>query len=137
MDHANDGLFNLPYTTHDWLILSLAISGTLFRIFLIYFNKDSKNPKGKDWMGIVLMSFILTIGLYELAIHKKWTVEKLYLPFAMIIIVAKDLTDWLFMSKDGKQFVIGTFKTLTTVFLGKLGYTKNEDNENNSTNFTN
>ncbi len=33
-----------------------------------------------------------------------------FLPFAIAIVLAKDVTDWLFMSKEGKQFVINAFK---------------------------
>lgn len=129
-----DGLFKIPYSAHDWMVLSFALAGTAFRIYLMYKTPDIKNPAIKEWVGISILSFILTVGLYELALFSQWKIEKLYLPFALIIVIAKDVIDWLFMSKEGKSFLIETVKTIVSVLVGKLGYQKIEQNEENNSN---
>ncbi|QGZ15858.1 hypothetical protein [Elizabethkingia phage TCUEAP1] len=126
-----DGFFIVPYTAHDYIVLSFALSGTLLRILVMYKIKDSRNPSVSDWVWIFLISFILTIGLYELAIHKNWEIEPLYIPFAIIILISKDVIDWIVLSDDGKQFVIKTFKNLITGLARKI--IANETNTNITT----
>ena len=130
----NDGLFLLPYTTHDWIVLTIAILGTVFRLFLVDKNKDSKQKIGfSDYVSALSITGILTIGLYEMAIYEKWKLEQLYLPFAGIIISSKILVDWLLMSEDGKVFIISTFKTFIEGIFKKFGYEKsNNDNGANT-----
>ena len=125
----NDGLFILPYTTHDYIVLTIAILGTIFRLYLVDKNKDSKQRIGiEDYLNAIVISGILTIGLYEMAISEKWKIETLYLPFAGIIISSKIIVDWLFMSDDGKIFIISTFKMMVESTLKKFGYEKNNAN---------
>ena len=68
---------------------------------------------------------------YELAISKQWKIEQLYIPFALIIISSKDIIDWLFMSKDGKIFIISTFKMFIETLLKDFGYEKNTTHSDN------
>ena len=127
MNKQNDGLFTIPYTQHDWIVLSIAMLGTLFRLSPVNINKDSKQRISLvDALNTVCVSAIMTIGLYEWAISSKWKIEQLYLPFAGIIIGAKVIVDWLFMSEDGKIFIISTFRQFVGGILEKFGYTKKE-----------
>ena len=128
MNKQNDGLFTIPYTQHDLIVLSIALLGTLFRLSLVNINKDSKQRISfADTLNTILVSAIMTIGLYEWAISSKWKIDHLYLPFAGIIIGAKVIVDWLFMSEDGKIFIISTFKQFVGGILEKFGYTKKEE----------
>lgn len=120
-----DGLFVLPYNQHDYIVISIAFFGTVFRLFLVEKNKANRQSLTfRDYISTVSLSAIMTIGLYELAISKQWKIQELYLPFALIIVSSKILTDWLFMSKDGKVFIIATVKTVIERVLNNLGYTK-------------
>lgn len=128
-----DGLLKWPYSSNDWIIIVLAIAAYLFRMYLIYKNPDTKNPKLMDWTGIFVLTVLSTITLYEMALHYKWPLKVFFLPFSMSVIVAKDITDWLFMSKDGKAFIIHTFKEFMSGILRNFGYVK----QNNITNESN
>ena len=128
----NDGLFIIPYTTHDWIVLTIAVLGTIFRLYLVSNNKDNKQRMTvADYLNALVISGILTIGLYEMAIYNRWKIEQLYLPFAVIIISSKIIVDWLFMSDDGKMFIISTFKMMVESTLKKLGYEKTTTDTNN------
>lgn len=120
----NDGLFTYPYTDHDWIILVLAFAGYVYRMYLWYNTPDVKNPAVKDWIGMLFLVIIFTIGLYEFAIYKSWAMKMFFLPFAIAIVLSKDITDWLFMTKEGKRFVINAVKEVLSGILEKLGYVK-------------
>lgn len=119
-----DGLFDWPYSAHDWIIIVLAIAGYIYRMYLWYRTSDVKNPELKDWIGMFFLVTICTIGLYELAIYKKWPMKVFFLPFAVSIVLAKDLTDWMFLSKEGRRFVINAFKDMLSGIIEKFGYIK-------------
>lgn len=126
-----DGLLTLPYTTNDWIIIVLAICSYLFRMYLIYKNRQTKNPAFMDWIGILVLTILSTVCLYELAIYKEWPMRVFFFPFSISIIVSKDIADWLFMSRDGKAFVIATFKELISNIFKTFGYKKIDNNEEN------
>ena len=128
----NDGLLFLPYTTHDWAVVIISVLGTIFRLHLVTINKDNRQKiTFTEYINAICISGIMTLGLYELAISKQWKIEQLYIPFALIIISSKVIIDWLFMSKDGKIFIISTFKMFIETFLKNFGYEKN-NNSNDS-----
>ena len=128
----NDGLLFLPYTTHDWAVVIISILGTIFRLHLVTINKDNRQKiTFTEYVNAICISGIMTLGLYELAISKQWKIEQLYIPFALIIISSKVIIDWLFMSEDGKIFIISTFKMFIETFLKNFGYEKN-NNSNDS-----
>ena len=122
----NDGLLFLPYTTHDWAVVIISVLGTVFRLHLVTINKDNRQKiTFTEYINAICISGIMTLGLYELAISKQWKIEQLYIPFALIIISSKVIIDWLFMSKDGKIFIISTFKMFIETLLKNFGYEKN------------
>lgn len=122
----NDGLLFLPYTTHDWAVVIISVLGTIFRLHLVTINKDNRQKiTFAEYINAICISGIMTLGLYELAISKQWKIEQLYIPFALIIISSKVIIDWLFMSKDGKIFIISTFKMFIETLLKNFGYEKN------------
>ena len=128
----NDGLLFLPYTTHDWAVVIISVLGTIFRLHLVTINKDNRQKiTFTEYINAICISGIMTLGLYELAISKQWKIEQLYIPFALIIISSKVIIDWLFMSKDGKIFIISTFKMFIETLLKNFGYEKN-NNSNDS-----
>ena len=128
----NDGLLLLPYTTHDWAVVIISVLGTVFRLHLVTINKDNRQKiTFTEYINAICISGIMTLGLYELAISKQWKIEQLYIPFALIIISSKVIIDWLFMSKDGKIFIISTFKMFIETLLKNFGYEKN-NNSNDS-----
>lgn len=129
----NDGLLFLPYTTHDWAVIIISILGTVFRLHLVTINKDNRQKiTFTEYINAICISGIMTLGLYELAISKQWKIEQLYIPFALIIISSKVIIDWLFMSKDGKIFIISTFKMFIETLLKNFGYEKNTTNSGDS-----
>jgi len=119
-----DGLFEIPYTSHDWIILVLAACGYIYRMYLWHKTPDVKNPEAKDWFGMFFLVSICTIGLYEFAIYKKWPMKLFFFPFALVIVLSKDLTDWIFLTKEGRRFVINAFKEMLSGVIEKLGYVK-------------
>ena len=128
----NDGLLLLPYTTHDWAVVIISVLGTVFRLHLVTINKDNRQKiTFTEYVNAICISGIMTLGLYELAISKQWKIEQLYIPFALIIISSKVIIDWLFMSKDGKIFIISTFKMFIETLLKNFGYEKNNTNSDN------
>ena len=128
----NDGLLFLPYTTHDWAVVIISVLGTIFRLHLVTINKDNRQKiTFTEYLNAICISGIMTLGLYELAISKQWKIEQLYIPFALIIISSKVIIDWLFMSKDGKIFIISTFKMFIETLLKNFGYEKNNTNSDN------
>lgn len=129
----NDGLLFLPYTTHDWAVVIISVLGTIFRLHLVTINKDNRQKiTFTEYINAICISGIMTLGLYELAISKQWKIEQLYIPFALIIISSKVIIDWLFMSKDGKIFIISTFKMFIETLLKNFGYEKNTTNSGDS-----
>ena len=129
----NDGLLFLPYTTHDWAVIIISVLGTIFRLHLVTLNKDNRQKISfTEYINAICISGIMTLGLYELAISKQWKIEQLYIPFALIIISSKVIIDWLFMSKDGKIFIISTFKMFIETILRNFGYEKNTTNSGDS-----
>lgn len=129
----NDGLLFLPYTTHDWAVVIISVLGTIFRLHLVTINKDNRQKiTFTEYLNAICISGIMTLGLYELAISKQWKIEQLYIPFALIIISSKVIIDWLFMSKDGKIFIISTFKMFIETLLKNFGYEKNTTNSGDS-----
>jgi len=128
----NDGLLFLPYTTHDWAVVIISVLGTIFRLHLVTINKDNRQKiTFTEYINAICISGIMTLGLYELAISKQWKIEQLYIQFALIIISSKVIIDWLFMSKDGKIFIISTFKMFIETLLKNFGYEKNNTNSDN------
>ncbi|MCT2563938.1 hypothetical protein [Chryseobacterium herbae] len=119
-----DGLFDWPYSAHDWIIIVLALAGYIYRMYLWHKTPDVKSPEVKDWIGMAVLVMICTIGLYELAIYKQWPMKIFFLPFAVAIVLSKDLTDWMFLSKEGKKFVINAFKEMISGIIEKFGYIK-------------
>ena len=129
----NDGLLFLPYTTHDWAVVIISVLGTVFRLHLVTINKDNRQKiTFTEYINAICISGIMTLGLYELAISKQWKIEQLYIPFALIIISSKVIIDWLFMSKDGKIFIISTFKMFIETLLKNFGYEKNTTNHSDN-----
>lgn len=129
----NDGLFLFPYNNHDWIVLIIAVLGTVFRLHLVHMNKDNRQKiTFAEYVNTICVSGIITLGLYELAISKQWKIEQLYIPFALIIISSKVIIDWLFMSDDGKIFIISTFKMFIETLLKNFGYEKNTTNSGDS-----
>lgn len=128
----NDGLLSLPYNSHDYIVLIIAILGTIFRLHLVTLNKDNRQKISfAEYVNTICISGIMTLGLYELAISKQWKIEQLYIPFALIIISSKVIVDWLFMSEDGKIFIISTFKMFIESILKNYGYEKNTSSSDN------
>ena len=129
----NDGLLFLPYTTHDWAVIIISVLGTIFRLHLVTINKDNRQKiTFTEYINAICISGIMTLGLYELAISKQWKIEQLYIPFALIIISSKVIIDWLFMSKDGKIFIISTFKMFIETILRNFKNKKNTTNPGDS-----
>ena len=132
--NQNDGLLFFPYTTHDWSVVIISVLGTIFRLHLVTINKDNRQKiTFTEYINAICISGIMTLGLYELAISKQWKIEQLYIPFALIIISSKVIIDWLFMSKDGKIFIISTFKMFIETLLKNFGYEKNTTNSGDPT----
>lgn len=129
MKSANDGFFTLPYTDHDYIILFMTISGVIFQIYLLYRSSELKTPKFREAIGIILIAMIMSVGIYELAIGMKMKMQYVYLPFAFIIILSKDVVYWMLEDKDGKRFVIATFKTILNGILKRFGYEKVEQSD--------
>lgn len=126
MKIPNDGLFEIPYSSHDWIILVLAFAGYIYRMYLWYKVPDVKSPELRDWAGMFFLVTIFTIGLYEMAISKGWNLKMFFFPFALSIVLSKDITDWIFLTKEGRRFVINALKDLLSGMLEKFGYVKKE-----------
>lgn len=128
-----DGLFHTPFTSHDLAVIALAIAGYLYIMYLSYKNENIKNPQLHDWGGVFILVMLSAVGIYEYSIYRKLPFG-LFLPaFGISIILSKEISDWLFMSKEGKKLVINTFKEIISVILGRMGYTKKENDTDGTT----
>ena len=114
------GLFAIPWTPQDWIIVALALLGTIYRNSLI------RDSNFQDWVRGFAISIILTIGLYEMAIDRTWKRSNFYLPFSAVIILSKDISDFLFNTKQGRKFVLNTFVSIIESILGKAGFEKKD-----------
>lgn len=114
---AVNGFLIVPYTNTDWAILTVALSATIFKILLMYYNEPKVRPR--DWISVILVSYISTIGLYEIALAKKWDIGLFFIPFSIAIVLSKDIADWLFLEEDGKKFIKETIKEIIRKFINK------------------
>lgn len=121
------GLFRYPYTEQDWIVLTISITGTVFKAIMLYGGEEKS--KFRDYISLLLVSYMMTIGLYELMIIKKWSMQVFYIPFAIAIVASKDLADWLFMSDEGKEFTKNAFITLFEKIFSRSHTTKNKDKD--------
>lgn len=112
---VNNGFLIFPYTTTDWAIITVAISATVFKVILLYYNEPK--VRLRDWISVIAVSYISTVGLYELAIVKKWDIGLFFIPFSVAIVISKDIADWLFLEEDGKTFVKETIRAIISKFL--------------------
>lgn len=119
--HA-DGFFVLPITSHDWIVITIAALSILFRVNLLYRAEDEKDPSLKDWIGLITISTILTICAYEVAIAAEFKMQYFYISLSIIVISAREISDWLFMSKDGRSFILNTVKVLIRKTLANFGF---------------
>lgn len=129
MLRTDNGLLKIPYTEEDWLVLSIAVAGTIFKIVLMYDNSEER-PRIRDYISVVIVSYIVTMGYYELAILKKWSIQAFYIPFAISIIAAKDVSDWIFMTEDGRKFIKNTFIVLLEKLIGLSKENKSRHEKN-------
>lgn len=129
MLRTDNGLLKIPYTEEDWLVLSIAVAGTIFKIVLMYENSEER-PRIRDYISVVIVSYIVTMGYYELAILKKWSIQAFYIPFAISIIAAKDVSDWIFMTEDGRKFIKNTFIVLLEKLIGLSKENKSRHEKN-------
>lgn len=111
----SNGFFSVPYTTTDWAVLTVAISSAAFKLLMMYQTEERVTIK--DIMSVLVIGFISSFGLYEVAIARDWDIGLFFIPYSIMLVIAKDLSDWFFMEEEGKKYVIETIKVLINKIL--------------------
>jgi ABC-type Fe3+-siderophore transport system permease subunit len=123
----NDGLLNFPYNHHDYTVVFIFVFGYFIRMYLMNKARDLRlKPTLTDWFGTLVISAFFTVMVYEIAKYTKMSITALYLILTAISLFSKDILDYLIISKDGRDFVINTFKEIINSILEKKGYRKEE-----------
>lgn len=112
-----DGFLHFPYTTTDWAIITVAISATLFKILMMYYTEPKVSLN--EVASVLLVSYVSSIGLYEIALNSGWNIGLFFLPFSILVVSSKDIADWLLLDKDGRRFIIETIKEMINKLINK------------------
>ena len=121
-----DGFLIPPHTPHDWLVASIAFFSYLFVMIKKVNNPKQKNPSALEWIANFMLTLIICNIMYEWFLIEKRIIEYMYLPLALSIILLPEVVTYLLMEKEGKEYVIETFKTIIDSFLKKFGYEKSD-----------
>lgn len=111
----SNGFFSAPFTTTDWAVLTVAISSLIFRILILYQVEDKVTIR--DILSVIVVGFLSSFGLYEAAIARGWDIGLFFIPYSIMLVIAKDISDWLFMEEEGRKYVIETMKVIINRFL--------------------
>ena len=123
-----DGFLNPPQTPHDWLVAVITFLSYLFVMVKKVNNPKQKNPSLAEWIANLLLTLLICTIMYEWFLIEKKIIEYMYLPLALAIILLPEIVTYLLMEKEGKAYVIETFKAIIDSLLNKFGYEKNDKN---------
>ena len=123
-----DGFLIPPQTHHDWLVASITFFSYLFVMIKKVNNPKQKNPSIAEWIANLMLTLLICNIMYEWFLIENRTIEYMYLPLALSVILLPEIVTYLLMEKEGKEYVIETFKTIIDSFLKKFGYEKSEKN---------
>ena len=121
-----DGFLNPPQTPHDWLVVAITFFSYLFVMVKKVNNPKQKNPSLAEWIANLLLTLLICTIMYEWFLVEKKIIEYMYLPLALAIILLPEIVTYLLMEKEGKEYVIETFKAIVDSLLNKFGYEKNK-----------
>lgn len=121
-----DGFLNPPQTPHDWLVVSITFFSYLFVMIKKVNNPKQKNPTLAEWVANLMLTLLICTIMYEWFIVEKKTIEYMYLPLALAVILLPEIVNYLLMEKEGKKYIIETFKAIVDSFLKKFGYEKSD-----------
>lgn len=123
-----DGFLNPPQTPHDWLVVAITFFSYLFVMIKKVNNPKQKNPTLAEWIANLLLTLLICTIMYEWFLIEKKIIEYMYLPLALAVILLPEIVTYLLMEKEGKAYVIETFKAIIDSLLKKFGYEKNDKN---------
>ena len=121
-----DGFLIPPQTPHDWLVASITFFSYLFVMIKKVNNPKQKNPSALEWIANLMLTLLICNIMYEWFLIENRTIEYMYLPLALSVILLPEIVTYLLMEKEGKEYVIETFKTIVDSFLKKFGYEKSD-----------
>ena len=121
-----DGFIIPPHTPHDWLVASITFFSYLFVMIKKVNNPKQKNPSALEWIANFMLTLLICNIMYEWFLIENKTIEYMYLPLSLSIILLPEVVTYLLMEKEGKEYVIDTFKTIIDSFLKKFGYEKSD-----------
>ena len=119
-----DGFLNPPQTPHDWLVSAITFFSYLFVMIKKVNNPKQKNPSIAEWIANLMLTLLICNIMYEWFLIENRTIEYMYLPLSLSVILMPDIITYLLMDKEGKAYVIETFKSIVDSFLKKFGYEK-------------
>ena len=119
-----DGFLNPPQTPHDWLVAAITFFSYLFVMIKKVNNPKQKNPSPAEWIANLMLTLLICNIMYEWFLIENRTIEHMYLPLSLSVILMPDIITYLLMEKEGKAYVIETFKSIVDSFLKKFGYEK-------------
>lgn len=123
-----DGFINPQQTPHDWLVVAITFFSYLFVMIKKVNNPKQKNPTLAEWIANLLLTLLICTIMYEWFLIEKKIIEYMYLPLALAVILLPEIVTYLLMEKEGKAYVIETFKAIIDSLLKKFGYEKNDRN---------
>ena len=123
-----DGFIIAPQTPHDWLVSAITFFSYLFVMIKKVNNPKQKNPSIAEWIANLMLTLLICNIMYEWFLVENRTIEYMYLPLSLSVILMPEIVTYLLMEKEGKAYVIETFKAIVDSFLKKFGYEKSEKN---------
>lgn len=124
MNNTEDSLFHFPYNSHDWAVVCIFLVSYAVRMWMMHRTPEVPSPTRTDFVGIFFLSLLVLIVSYEFAIQRGFVVEHFYPILALEILFAKDILDFLMLSKEGRKILLETTKTALEMFLGRFGFEK-------------
>ena len=121
-----DGFLIPPQTPHDWLVSAITFLSYLFVMIKKVNNPKQKNPSIAEWIANLMLTLLICNIMYEWFLIENRTIEYMYLPLSLSVILMPDIITYLLMDNEGKAYVIETFKSIVDSFLKKFGYEKSE-----------
>lgn len=119
-----DGFLVPPQTPHDWLVAGITFFSYFFVMIKKMNNPKQKNPSALEWIANLMLTLLICNIMYEWFLVEKRIIEYMYLPLALSVILLPEIVTYLLMEKEGKEYVIETFKSIVDSLLKKFGYEK-------------
>lgn len=113
------GLFDFNFTKNDITILILVTVCWLIKLTLDQRNPTRKNPNIVDWIGSLLITYVLTAGTYAFVISKNIELGTVIFLMALFAIFSTDFLQ-LLQEKEVRDQFVQSIKSIIKALTDKL-----------------